>query len=87
MVSMVVSVRDSARFLRGAAVDGLAGFVVVSDSPEALDQASLRILKDPALAARMGYGSRQRIGQKFSIERTADEHVRAYEDVIRGDWK
>ena len=73
--------------LREVAVDGVTSCVVPPDSPDALAQASLRILKDPALATRMGLAGRQRVVEKFSIERTADEYVRAYEDIIEGRWK
>jgi glycosyltransferase involved in cell wall biosynthesis len=73
--------------LREVAVDGVTGFVAPPDSPELLAQASLRILKDPALAQRMGLAGRQRVEEKFSIERTADEYARAYEDIMQGRWK
>ncbi|MGD0228372.1 MAG: glycosyltransferase family 4 protein [Terriglobia bacterium] len=73
--------------LREVPVDGVTGFVVPADSPEALAAASLRILKDPALATRMGLAGRQRVVEKFSIERTADEYARAYEDIVQGRWK
>lgn len=84
---MIMRAYNSARFLRGAAADGLAGFMVLSDSPEALAQASLRILRGPSLATRMGLAGRQRVVEKFSIERIADEYGRAYEDNIQGRWK
>jgi len=72
--------------LREVAVDGVTGFVVPLDSAEALAQASLRILKDSGLARRMGTAGRQRVEEIFSIEKTADEYVRAYEDMIEGRW-
>lgn len=72
--------------LREVAVDGVTGFVVPPDSPMAVAQASLRILKDPSLAQRMGMAGRQRVAEHFSIEKTADEYVRAYEDILEGRW-
>ena len=72
--------------LREIAVDGVTGFVVPLDSPEALAKATLRILKDPALAQHMGAAGRQRVVQNFSIEKTADEYVYAYEDILSGRW-
>lgn len=72
--------------LREVAVEGVTGLVVPLDSAEALAQASLRILKDADLARRMGIAGRQRAEERFSIEKTADEYVRAYEDIIEGRW-
>lgn len=72
--------------LREVAVDGVTGLVVPPESPDALAEATLRILQDPILAARMGLAGRKRVIENFSIDKTADEYVRAYEDILSGRW-
>ncbi len=59
-------------------VDGETGFVVPPKDPEATAAAVLKLLNDPALAARMGAAGRRRVERHF----TADAFARGIEAVI-----
>jgi len=58
--------------------DGETGFVVPPKDPEATAAAVLKLLNDPALAARMGAAGRRRVERHF----TADAYARRIEAVI-----
>lgn len=59
--------------LRGGAVDevvldGRTGLLVDSDEPQPLAAALIRLLEDPALAARLGENGRRRVAAEFDFE-------------------
>ena len=65
-----------------AVEDGVNGFVVPADAPQALASALLRLLDDPALAQQMGAAGRARVDE-FSATRMVDEIATLYETLLR----
>ena len=62
--------------------DGVTGFVVPPLRPQALADATLRLLGDPDLRARMSLAAREQAVARFDVEVCADTHVRAFEAAI-----
>ena len=66
-------------------IEGTTGFLVEADDDEALAAAILKLLEDPALAARIGSAGRSHVAAGYSLERmlerTEEELVRAWESV------
>ena len=67
-----------------AVVDGKTGFVVTRDQERgalaaALAERTATLLDDPTLRARMGAAGAERVRAEFTIDRTADLTVRAYQ--------
>jgi phosphatidylinositol alpha-mannosyltransferase len=60
--------------------DGVQGFLVPPENPEALAEALLRLLRDPALRARMSAAGRQRARQ-YDWDEIARRVVEFYEEV------
>lgn len=58
--------------------EGVTGLVVPALSDEALASAAVRILEDRERSASMGRAARARVEERFSVERCADVHLRAY---------
>ncbi|MEZ5065230.1 MAG: glycosyltransferase [bacterium] len=58
--------------------DGVNGFLTEPRDPRSLADAMLRVLADPAVAARMGDASRRIVTERFHVDRM----VRAYEDLF-----
>jgi phosphatidylinositol alpha-1,6-mannosyltransferase len=54
-----------------AIADGESGYLIDPYSPQAIAEAAIRLLTDPALARRMGESGRELAQRKFSWERTA----------------
>jgi len=61
--------------------DGISGLVVPIGDVEALGRSIARILCDPALAARLGAGARER-APMFSIENTVSRTMDVYHELI-----
>lgn len=61
--------------------DGVDGFVVPSRDPAALAGAMEKLLRDPALRARMGESARRRIEEQFSLERMIERFTALYESL------
>jgi glycosyltransferase involved in cell wall biosynthesis len=64
-----------------AITDGVNGFLVSPDDPDAAARAALRLLDDPALARRMGEAGRARVRP---WDDAAQLVMRHYDDVIAG---
>src|SRR6185312_11801882 len=60
--------------------DGEQGLLVPPGDPQAIADAILAVLGDPALAARLGAEGRRRVREEFSFEAV----VRRTEDLYRG---
>jgi glycosyltransferase involved in cell wall biosynthesis len=64
--------------------DGETGLLVPPEDPEALASAILRLLGDPALAARLADRGARFVRENLTVDRMVDETVRLYEDILRG---
>lgn len=64
--------------------DGVTGFVVPPDDPEALRRRLRQMLADLGMAEWMGAAARERVQADFTWERTADRCLKAYTDGGRG---
>jgi glycosyltransferase involved in cell wall biosynthesis len=60
-------------------VDGVTGFLVPPNDPEALRARIRQLLGDPALAARLGAAARRRIAEQFTWDKVAERCLAAYE--------
>ena len=59
------------------------GLLVREPEPAGLATAVLRLLHDPALAARLGSAARQTVEQRFSVDRMVQETYDLYERLCR----
>ncbi|MHB8375456.1 MAG: glycosyltransferase family 4 protein [Dehalococcoidia bacterium] len=64
--------------------DGRTGLLVPPGDPGALASAIQSLLIDPARCARMGAAASEHIRTRFTWERTAQETLGVYEDVLHG---
>ena len=62
--------------------EGVYGFVVPPRDPQAIADATARLLNDPDLRFKMGKRARSAAEMRFSAEICADVHARAYEKAI-----
>jgi glycosyltransferase involved in cell wall biosynthesis len=62
--------------------DGQHGLLVPPGDVEALATAIGRIWKEPGLAARLGPAARDRAMSRFSLDRTLDEHLALFENLL-----
>jgi glycosyltransferase involved in cell wall biosynthesis len=62
--------------------DGLTGFLVPPEQPDALARAALKVLGDETLRARMGAAGREAATDRFATERVAEVYVQAYEAAL-----
>ena len=69
--------------VREVVEDGVTGYVVAPLDPEAIAEATLRLLRDPGLRERMGRDGRARAVERFSVERCAEVHLKAYDHALR----
>ncbi len=68
--------------VREVVEDGVTGFVVPPLDPQAIAHATLRLLDDAELRARMGEAARRRAVERYDVEVCADTHVQAFEAAI-----
>lgn len=68
---------------REAVVDGETGLLAKPGDPAALAEAIIRILKDPALAERLGAAGRARVAEQFSIAAHADQVMTMYDELLQ----
>ncbi len=65
-----------------AVSDGVSGFIVPPEDPEALAAAILRLLDDPGRAREMGQAGRQLVVERFTVDAMMGRVTRAYSDVL-----
>lgn len=64
--------------------DGTSGLLVEVDDVQGFSDAMARLLADSEMARRVGDAARARIVERYSIARTAEAWLTAYEEVARG---
>jgi glycosyltransferase involved in cell wall biosynthesis len=64
--------------------DGRTGILVPPCNPDALAEALLRLLRDPARAQRMGEAGRERVQAEFSLERMVRSYQDLYDELLAG---
>lgn len=64
-------------------LDGVTGLLVPARSPEALADAVVTLLRDPALRASMGEAGRARVKKYFSIEAMVQSYENLYESLFK----
>ena len=69
--------------VREVVEDSVTGFVVPPLNPQAMAEATLRLLTDADLRGRMGRAGRQRVVERFSVERCVEVHLQAYDYALR----
>jgi len=62
--------------------DGKTGLLVESEKPQALAEALIKVLSDPAKAKGMGAAAREFISREHSSSRMADETAALYNKVL-----
>jgi glycosyltransferase involved in cell wall biosynthesis len=62
--------------------DGVTGFVVPSENPEAAAQAMEKLVLDPGLRQRMGQAGRANVSQSYSWNRNVEKMISVYTDVV-----
>lgn len=68
-----------------AVQDGVNGFLVPSEAPEALSEAILRILSDPPLAKTMGAAGKALAVKQFTTEAMMNQITSTYEKLLSGE--
>lgn len=63
--------------------EGQTGLLAPPRDPQALAQASARLLRDEELAHRVGKAGRQRVIEHFTIEAMAQKTMALYESELR----
>lgn len=61
---------------------GTNGWLVPVNDPSALAEGIARLLRDPAMAARLGHQAQERVKEAFSLERMAKEVEAVYREVL-----
>ena len=56
-----------------AVIDGVTGLLVNPEDPKEIAQAIIRLLKDEALAKRLGENGRRRVEREFNLEITENK--------------
>jgi glycosyltransferase involved in cell wall biosynthesis len=65
--------------------DGVTGFLVPPDDPEALAARCVQILRDPALAHRLAAAAHERLAQRFDRRRQIDGYLEYYRALAKED--
>jgi glycosyltransferase involved in cell wall biosynthesis len=65
-----------------AVKDGITGFLVPSEDPDALSAAILRLLSDPSLAKAMGAAGRKVVAERFTTEAMMNQIAGAYRNLL-----
>ena len=64
--------------------DGVNGFLVDPQSPDALDRRLKVLVDDGDLRRRMGVAARRKAEKEFSIEKVVDTHLAVYRTLVPG---
>ena len=64
---------------------GITGLLVPPSDPEAFAQAMLGLAADPEQRTRMGLAGRERVRERFGLDRMVDETLELYEAVLAAD--
>jgi glycosyltransferase involved in cell wall biosynthesis len=64
-------------------VDGETGLLVAPGDVDGLAAALERLLRDPGLRARLGRAGRERVAERFTVERTTAAVLALYAEVVR----
>ena len=83
MAASKAAVATTAGGIPEVVVDGETGFLVPPRDPEAMAERLVRLLKDPALRARMGEAALARARARFTVERMVEETSAVYERAGR----
>jgi glycosyltransferase involved in cell wall biosynthesis len=67
-----------------AVEDGRTGILVPPRDPEALAEGLLLLLRDPALAERMGASGRARVQEEYSLEKMVQSYQDLYDELLTG---
>jgi len=62
--------------------DGINGFLVPPESPEALANAIKKLVQSPDLRSRLGSAGREKVKRKFSVYQQQESMKRMYEKVL-----
>jgi glycosyltransferase involved in cell wall biosynthesis len=65
-------------------LDAGCGILVTPGDAGSLRAAMERMIAEPDLAARLGAMARQRVAERFSLPRCADDHVRLWSEILTG---
>lgn len=80
MARPVVAAADGG--LAEIVVDGQTGFLVPPEDVSALAESTAKLLRDPALAARLGRAGRKHAATHFGLDRQAEAIVKLYQDAL-----
>ena len=67
---------------REVVVDGATGFLVPAGDPAALAERLVAVLREPALAARLGAAGRARAAREFGVARMVDRYAGLYDRLL-----
>ena len=67
-----------------AVKDGITGYLVPPEDPDALSAAILRLLSDPFQAKAMGAAGRNLVAEKFTTETMMNQIAAAYRNLLSG---
>jgi len=62
--------------------DGRDGLLVFPKDDEAISQAALRLIGEPALAGRLIEAGRRKVEEKYSLEKMASDTLAVYEEAV-----
>ena len=63
--------------------DGVTGYIVRPLNPRPTAEATVRLLGDADLRGQMGRAGRERVVERFSVERCVEVHLQAYDYALR----
>jgi glycosyltransferase involved in cell wall biosynthesis len=62
--------------------DGVSGFLIDPDAPQALAKAIVRLIKDPGLRQKMGANGRRSVEEHFNRALMAENTIKLYESLL-----
>ncbi len=68
--------------IRETVIDGVNGFIVPKDDPEAIAGKIVLLLQDEGLRKRMGQAGRERFLKHYTLDRWAKDMVRVFQEVL-----